>query len=179
MRLVLSFGLFLLSMACDAKDRLPDTLLTLDKVYYYCIAKPETSLTIIETMRERQMAPEWQLDMAEADVNYGMRRYLRALSIYQKIDESGVVKDSTHVQLLLLKWQMDCYVALLIDDDLAQSILRLRKKAKDCGDKAFEAMYNPQNDFSGHPKTKRANFRAKKKNESVLETSNTQAKIKH
>ena len=42
-----------------------------------------------------------------------------------------------------------------------------------------KGMYNPQNDFSGHPKTKRANFRAKKKNESVLETSNTQAKIKH
>ena len=140
MRLLLSFSLFLLSMACDAKDRVPDTLLTFDKVYYYCIAKPETSLTIIETMRERQMAPEWQLDMAEADVNYSMRRYLRALSLYKKIDESGVVKDSTHVQLLLLKWQMDCYDALLVDDDLAEAILRLRKKAKDCGDKAFEAM---------------------------------------
>ena len=31
-----------------------------------------------------------------------------------------------------------------------------------------QSMYNPQNDFSGHPKTKRADFRAKKKNETVL-----------
>ena len=69
MRLLLSISLFLLSMACDAKDRLPDSLLTLNKAYYYCIAKPETSLAIIEAMRQRQMAPEWQLDLVEGDVN--------------------------------------------------------------------------------------------------------------
>ena len=140
MRLLLSLSLFLLSLACDAKDRLPDAMLTLDKAYYYCIAKPDTALAIIEAMRQRQMAPEWQLDMAEGDVNYGMRRYLKALTFYQKIEDSGAVKDSTRVQLLLLKWQMDCYDALLDDDDLAESILRLRKKAQSCGDKAFEAM---------------------------------------
>ena len=105
MRLLLSLGLFLLSMVGDAKDRLPDAMLTLDKAYYYCIAKPDTSLAIIEAMRQRQMAPEWQLDMAEGDVNYGMRRYLKALTFYQKIEDSGAVKDSTRVQLLLLKWQ--------------------------------------------------------------------------
>ena len=140
MRLLLSLGLFLLSMVGDAKDRLPDAMLTLDKAYYYCIAKPDTSLAIIEAMRQRQMAPEWQLDMAEGDVNYGMRRYLKALTFYQKVEDSGAVKDSTRVQLLLLKWQMDCYDALLDDDDLAKSILRLRKMAQSCGDKAFEAM---------------------------------------
>ena len=140
MRLLLSLSLFLLSMVCDAKDRVPDSMLTFDKAYYYCIAKPDTSLAIIETMRQRQMAPEWQLDMAEADVNYGMRRYLRALSLYQKIDSCKAVKDSTRVQLLLLKWQMDCYDALLQDNELAEAILRLRKKAQACGDKAFEAM---------------------------------------
>ena len=140
MRLLLSLSLFLLSMACDAKDRLPDSLLTLDKAYYYCIAKPETTLAIIKTMRQRQMAPEWQLDMADGDVNYGMRRYLKALSFYQKIDSCKAIKDSTRVQLLLYKWQMDCYDALLQDNGLAEAILRLRKKAQSCGDKAFEAM---------------------------------------
>ena len=140
MRLLLSLSLFLLSMVCDAKDRVPDSMLTFDKAYYYCITKPDISLTIIESMRQRKMAPEWQLDMAEADVNYGMRRYLRALSLYQKIDSCKAIKDSTRVQLLLLKWQMDCYDALLQDNELAETILRLRKKAQACGDKAFESM---------------------------------------
>lgn len=40
-------------------------------------------------------------------------------------------------------------------------------------------IYNPQNDFSGHPKTKRDDSRAKKKNELVLERANTQSKINH
>ena len=62
MRQFLSISLFMISMACGANNRLPDSLLTLDKAYYYCIAKPETSLAIIEAMRQRQMASEWQLD---------------------------------------------------------------------------------------------------------------------
>ena len=139
-KLLLICSFLLVSLVSGARVTIPDSLLTVQKAYYYCMACPDTSLAIIATMRERQMAPGWRLDMVEGDIYYNMRRYLTALRYYNKVDGQEATKDSTNVQLFLLKWQMDCYDALLADEELVPAILRLRKMAERCGDKAFEAM---------------------------------------
>ena len=139
-KLFLICSFLLVSLVSGARVTIPDSLLTIQKAYYYSIACPDTSLAIIATMRERQMAPGWRLDMVEGDIYYNMRRYLMALKYYNKVDGQEAIKDSTSLQLFLLKWQMDCYDALLADEELVPAILRLRKKAERCGDKAYEGM---------------------------------------
>lgn len=119
---------------------LPDSMLTTTKSYAYHITSPDTALAIIEAVRERNLAPAWRTDMTEGDLYYNMRRYRTALTYYKKVDGIPELRDSTQVQMLLLKRMMDCYDELFESNDLVRTILRLRKLAQQSGDKAYEAM---------------------------------------
>ena len=139
-RVFLTVCLLLVSLVGGAQIVVPDSLLTIRKAYRYHIVAPDTAQAILTTMRERKMAPEWELDFAEGDLYFNMRRYRRALTYYQKIDGRPEMADSTHLQLLLLKRIMDCDDDLYYEGDLVRTIMRLRKLAERHGDKAYEAM---------------------------------------
>lgn len=136
----LTVCLLLVSLVGDAQISLPDSMLTIRKVYWYCIASPDTSQAILSGLRERQQLPAWRIDFAEGDLNYNRRRYLRALTYYNKVDGLKELNDSTQLQLLLLKRMMDCYDELLDNDDMVVTLMRLRKLAQRSRNKAFEAM---------------------------------------
>lgn len=125
---------------CGAKIVLPDSMLTTTKSYAYHITSPDTALAIIETMRERNLAPAWQTDMAEGDLYYNMRRYRTALISYKKVDGLPELSDSVQVQMLLLKRMMDCYDELHDGNNLVRTVLRLRKLAQKSDDQVYEAM---------------------------------------
>lgn len=137
---VITILLMLTPHLCGAKIVLPDSMLTTTKSYAYHITSPDTALAIIEAMREQNLVPAWRTDMAEGDLYYNMRRYRMALNIYKKIDGIPELRDSTQVQMLLLKRMMDCYDELLESNDLVRTMFRLRKLAQQKGDKAYEAM---------------------------------------
>ena len=139
-KLFLIVSLLLVSLFGDARPVLPDSLLTVRKSYVYHITSPDTTQAILAALREKKMAPEWRLDMAEGDFYYNMRRYRMALKYYQRVDGCPEISDSTQVQMLLLKRMMDCYDELLENANLVETIFRLRKLAKDNDNKAFEAM---------------------------------------
>ena len=128
------------SLVGEAQIALPDSLLTVTKSYVYDITSPDTAQAILNTVRERQTEPAWRIDFAEGDLNYNMRRYLKALSFFERVKAEPSLRDSTHVQLLLYKRLMDCYDALNLNDQLIRTIYALRKMAKARGDKAFESM---------------------------------------
>ncbi len=132
--------LVLVSLVGDAQISLPDSMLTITKSYACHITSPDTAQTILRTIRERQTEPAWRIDFAEGDLNYNMRRYLKALSYFERVKAEPSLKDSTHLQLLLYKRLMDCYDVLNLDDDLIRTIYNLRKMARAQGDKAFESM---------------------------------------
>ncbi len=132
--------LVLVSLVGDAQISLPDSMLTITKSYACNITSPDTAQTILRTIRERQTEPAWRIDFAEGDLNYNMRRYLKALSYFERVKAEPSLKDSTHLQLLLYKRLMDCYDVLNLDDDLIRTIYNLRKMARAQGDKAFESM---------------------------------------
>jgi len=136
----LLFGLLFVSLVGEAQMTLPDSLLTITKSYVYNISSPDTAQTILHIIRERQTEPVWRIDFAEGDLNYNMRRYMKALSFYERVKDESTLRDSTHVQLLLYKRLMDCYDALNLNDDLIRTIYDLRKMARAKGDKAFESM---------------------------------------
>ena len=137
---VLIISLLFVSLVGDAKISLPDSLLTITKAYTYNITSPDTAQAILDVVRERKLEPEWRVDFAEGDLNLNMRRYHQALTYYERVGKEPSLRDSTRLQLLLLKNQMDCYDALIDADKLTQTIVRLRNLSRSCGDKAFETM---------------------------------------
>ena len=139
-RVYLIVCLLFVSLVGDAKIVVPDSLLDVKKSYLFFITSPDTAQAIINTLRERKAAPEWRLDLAEGDMHYNARRYLTALTYYNKVDGREEISDSTHIQLIILKRMMDCYDELLDSDHLVRILMRLRNLAESNHDKAFEAM---------------------------------------
>ena len=139
-RVYLIVCLLFVSLVGDAKIVVPDSLLDVKKSYLFFITSPDTAQAIINTLRERKAAPEWRLDLAEGDMHYNARRYLTALTYYNKVDGREEISDSTHIQLIILKRMMDCYDELLDSDHLVRTLMRLRTLAERNHNKAFEAM---------------------------------------
>ena len=139
-RVYLTFLLLAVSLVGEAKIVVPDSLLDVKKSYLFFITSPDTAQAIINTLRERKAAPEWRLDLAEGDMHYNARRYLTALTYYNKVDGREEISDSTHIQLIILKRMMDCYDELLDCDHLVTTLMRLRNLAESNHNKAFEAM---------------------------------------
>ena len=139
-RVYLIVCLLFVSLVGDAKIVVPDSLLDVKKSYLFFITSPDTAQAIINTLRERKAAPEWRLDLAEGDMHYNARRYLTALTYYNKVDGREEISDSTHIQLIILKRMMDCYDELIDSDHLVRTLMRLRNLAERNHNKAFEAM---------------------------------------
>ena len=139
-RVYLIVCLLFVSLVGDAKIVVPDSLLDVKKSYLFFITSPDTAQAIINTLRERKAVPEWRLDLAEGDMYYNARRYLTALTYYNKVDGREEISDSTHIQLIILKRMMDCYDELLDSDHLVRTLMRLRNLAESNHNKAFEAM---------------------------------------
>ena len=139
-RLYLIVCMLFVSLVGDAKIVVPDSLLDVKKSYLFFITSHDTAQAIIKTLRERKAAPEWRLDLAEGDMYYNARRYLTALTYYNKVDGREEISDSTHIQLIILKRMMDCYDELIDSDHLVRTLMRLRNLAERNHNKAFEAM---------------------------------------
>ena len=137
---ILIICLMFASLVGEAQIVLPDSLLTVTKSYVYNITSPDTAQAILNTVRKRQTEPVWRIDFAEGDLNYNMRRYLKALSFFERVKEETSLRDSSYLQMLLYQRLMDCYDALNLSDKLIRTIYALRKMAMARDDKAFESM---------------------------------------
>lgn len=132
--------LLVVSLISDAKVNLPDSLLTISKSYVYNITSPDTAQAILDAIRERQLEPTWRIDFAEGDLYFNKRRYLKALSFFERVQAERSLRDSTRLQLVLGQRLMDCHCELYHGAEVVEAISALRKKAKDCGDKAFVSL---------------------------------------
>ena len=139
-KMILISVLLLATLPGGAKTALPDSLLSFEKAYTCNLTSPDTAFAIVQTMRERKMAPEWRLDIVEGDLNYNIRRFLRAQPFYERTLANESLRDSNQVQLDVLKRLMDVCDLLSEDDALMEYIFRLRQKARSCGNKEFIAM---------------------------------------
>lgn len=132
--------LLVVSLISDAKVNLPDSLLTISKSYVYNITSPDTAQAILDAIRERQSEPAWRIDFAEGDLYFNKRRYLKALSFFERVQAERSLRDSTRLQLVLGQRLMDCHCELYHGAEVVEAISALRKKAKACGDKAFVSL---------------------------------------
>jgi len=127
-RLVTIVYLLTITLLSGAAIALPDSMLTLAKAY--STTNSDTSLAIIQTMRQRQLAPTWQLDMAEADYCYATLDYTKALRLYQSVYESGKAKDDATLYLALLARLMQSHDIMYNEDELVTYIHELKEEAR-------------------------------------------------
>lgn len=127
-RLATIVCLLAISLLSSAAIALPDSMLTLVKAY--STTSSDTSLAIIQTMRQRQLAPTWQLDMAEADYCYATLDYTKALRLYQSVYESGKAKDDATAYLALLARLMQSHDIMYNEDELVTYIHELKEEAR-------------------------------------------------
>ena len=132
--------MMLVSLISDAQISLPDSLLSVEKAYTYFFISPDTAKAILEPVRAQKRAPEQYIDYAEADLNFNKRQFLKALPLYEKVKNNPAIRDSSFVQMLVLKRIMECCDALYDEDKMIETTIQLRKLAQKRGDKAFEAM---------------------------------------
>lgn len=138
--LLLIIGLLTAPLTGNSRIVLPDTMLTVKKAY--SAASTDTSLAIIQAMRKREMAPTWQLDMAEGDYCFATLQYPKALTLYEQAYDNPEIKDSANVQLGLLKRLMDTHDILLNEDKLVTFIHKVRQKAIQRHNDTFLSMAN-------------------------------------
>ena len=135
----LAILLLLTPHLCGAKIVLPDSMYSVRTAYAYNLTNPDTALAIIETLRERQVIPDWRAEMIEGDFQYGNRRYMNAVPFYERALVNEAVGDSILVQLELLNRLVYCYDVLNDYDALATTIVRLHEKSNETNLKAYDA----------------------------------------
>ena len=125
--IILGVACFLTCQHVVAATQLPDSLLTFDKAYYYNIVDMPKSLQIIKTMREREMASEWELDRAEANLWSLDRHYNTALKLYQKVLDDPESNISWKEELSTLFLATYCYDKLNDERYLSKLVFRMRE----------------------------------------------------
>ena len=113
-----------------AASQLPDSLLTFEKAYYYNIVDMPKSLQIIQTMRKRKMAAEWELDRAEANLWSLARYYNKAIKLYCKVIDNPEANKSWRDELGNLFLVSYCYEKLNDEHHLPKLVLRMRELAE-------------------------------------------------
>lgn len=137
-RLLFIVSLLTASLLSNATITLPDSMLTIKNAY--SATNSDTSLAIIQAMRQRQLAEKWQLDMAEADYCYATMDYTKALQLYQAVYESGEAKSDATIYLALLARLMQTHDIMYDEDELVTYLVELKDVAKRNKNKAYMAM---------------------------------------
>ena len=115
------------SLLSDARIVVPDSMLTIDHAYR--TAKTDTSMAIVQTMRERHLAPEWLLDMTEGDYFYATLDYTKATKLYERAYADKDSRSNPETEMELLKRLVHTHDILYNEDELVKYIHELRQKA--------------------------------------------------
>ena len=113
-----------------AASQLPDSLLTFEKAYYYNVVDMPKSLQIVQTMRKRKMAAEWECDRAEANLWSLVRYYNKAIKLYRKMMGNPEANRKWEDELANLFLVSYCYEKLNDERHLSKLVLRMREVAE-------------------------------------------------
>ncbi len=137
-RLFIVICLLSATLLCNATITLPDSMLTIKSAYN--VTNSDTSLAIIQTMRQRQLAEKWQLDMAEADYCYATMDYTKAVRLYQAVYDSGEAKSDATIYLALLARLMQTHDIMYDENELVTYMVELKDAARRYKNDAYLAM---------------------------------------
>lgn len=129
-RVFLGLLVMFYSLLGVAASQLPDSLLTFEKAYYYNVVDMPKSLQIVQTMRKRKMAAEWECDRAEANLWSLARYYNKAIKLYCKVIDNPEANKSWRDELTNLFLVSYCYEKLNDERHLPKLVLRMREVAE-------------------------------------------------
>lgn len=137
-KLILIICLLSASLLGDAQIVLHDSMLTIKHAYYTTSA--DTSLAIIQAIRDRHLEDEWLIDLAEGDYRYATLDYTKALELFQRAYNNRDNSVDAEMEMGMLTRLMQVHDMLYNEAELATYIHKLRQKAIKEKDDAFLAL---------------------------------------
>ena len=110
--LTLCLSLVNITRGIAAETDIPDYMLTREHIYEYTFSDTTQAARIIELMRERKLAPKYELDIAQGDLLFNNGRYNPALFYYKTALQSDSVQCDDEKQMEQLHRMISCYDGL-------------------------------------------------------------------
>lgn len=142
MHALIAILLLLVGTSASAADLepLPDSMLSYVKARDKFYTDTETAHRIIQTMRERQMEPEWKLDMYEGNLYYLGRQFRHARLCHKKALQHKAVEKNPQAKIRLLRHLMDDCDYLRLKKELMETYLQLDDLARQQNDLTYMAL---------------------------------------
>lgn len=112
---LLVFCIFLcchLSSKAINESNLPDSLVTIENVYVYCLTEPDKAQQIIDRLRvlnDDNLALDYEMDWAQGDLYFNTGKYRLASYYFERVLEYEKVKDNRTFLMGLLSTMLECY----------------------------------------------------------------------
>lgn len=126
--------------AVDNSYCLADSLLTEKYIYEYTFTDSGKARKIIQVMRQRKLASDYVLDVAEGDLLFNNGKYNDALVYYERVLASDSVRRNETELMEQLHRMISCYDCLHDEIKKASYVEQLLKTAKSCDNKAMESV---------------------------------------
>lgn len=140
---ILQLHLFLGLSAINAQTQedifIPDSLITLENVYTYCLTDPQKAQRILDIIREKnddKLAFDYEMDWAQADLYYNRGKYGLASYYFERVAAYDTIRANSDFQMGLLSTMMECYRLNNDFDKTMECALLLLDIAKEKGNKA-------------------------------------------
>lgn len=94
------------------KSNLPDSLVTIENVYVYCLTEPDKAQQIIDQLRilnDDKLAFDYEMDWAQADLYFNTGKYRLASYYFERVQEYEKVKNNRNFLMGLLSTMVECY----------------------------------------------------------------------
>jgi len=113
--LISIFHLFLVNgtiFLSGGEKSLPDSLVTIENVYVYCLSEPEKAQQIIDRLRQLKadrLAFDYEMDWAQGDLYFNTGRYRLASYYFEKVEQYEKVKTNRQFMMGLLSTMVESY----------------------------------------------------------------------
>lgn len=138
--LAVSMPAYMKAAETGKHEALPDSLLTEDHIYEYTFSDTVKAACIIDQMRQRKLAPEHVLDIAQGDLLFNNGKYNEALPFYERALASDSVRNDDTECMEQLHRMISCYDCLHDEVRKADYVKQLLEKAEACGNRAMESI---------------------------------------
>jgi|GEM_PF-2510872 len=91
------------------ENELPDSIITIEHAYQYCVSDPEKAQAIMDELMVRRQDKDWELDWCQADLYYNTGKYRLALFFFEKTAAYKAVNTVPSLYMGLLSTMMECY----------------------------------------------------------------------
>lgn len=142
---ILAISIFLLTFlpnlisATEIKT-LPDSLITLDKVYEYTFSEPEKAIYILSKLEKDKDTDPFKLWITKGDFYFNTGNYYKAIRCFENALDDKKSQNDKDIYMQLLHRMISCYDAVLNDTKKSEYIAKLLKASLKYEDNAMHAI---------------------------------------